>query len=327
MQAIPNMPFDKNTPRSRQRRHMLVAGLGGAGLAGLRGSRAQAATGAAPALLPLTAQTTEGPYYLDIQRERADITEGQGGVPLDVRFTVCDAQGKPLAGMRVDIWHCNTSGIYSGYAGQGDDHNVSAKGQTFLRGSQTTAADGVVTFHTIYPGWYEGRTTHIHMKAIHGTRAVLTSQFFLPDGLSEYLYTQLPAYRRRRTRDTLNSTDGIALKAGDTVVGAVRQLADRYVADLTWWWIRRPVLSSTDRLCRAMVPQVRHCAARRASRRLCRDGASNGCGCRATCHHELPPDARRQSGSGFQIAVGAGGPFQDQGIGIGRMGGRLRRPP
>ncbi|WP_455288254.1 hypothetical protein [Cupriavidus necator] len=88
-----------------------------------------------------------------------------------------------------------------------------------------------------HPGWYEGRithirTTHIHMKAIQGTRAVLTSQFFLPDALSEYLYTQLPAYRRRRTRDTLNSTDGIALKAGDTVVGAVRQLADRYVADL-----------------------------------------------------------------------------------------------
>jgi len=222
------MSNNDNVLRSLQRRHMLIAGLSGAGLA-----NAGIAAVPAPASLPLTAQTTEGPYYLDTRLERADITEGQPGVPLDVRFIVRDVKGRPLRGMRVDIWHCNTAGVYSGYARQGDDRGVSAKGQTFLRGSLRSDADGVVTFHTIYPGWYEGRTTHIHMKVIHGTRAVLTSQFFLPDALSEYLYTQLPTYQRWRTRDTLNSNDGIALLAGGTVQGAVRQAADRYVAELT----------------------------------------------------------------------------------------------
>lgn len=90
-----------------------------------------------------------------------------------------------------------------------------------------------MVFDTIYPGWYPGRTTHIHLKVLNGSRAVLTSQFFLPDALSEYLYTQLPDYRRASVRDTLNSTDGIAIEAGNTVVGTVREGEGRYVAALT----------------------------------------------------------------------------------------------
>jgi len=226
------MSIDDSARFSRQRRHVLAAGLGGAGLAGLGEAKPLHAATAGQALLPLTAQTTEGPYYFDARRERSDITEGQAGVPLDVSLTVCDVQGKPLAGMRVDIWHCNAAGTYSGYAGQGDERDVSAKGKTFLRGSQTTGESGTVVFRTIYPGWYAGRTTHIHVKVLSGARAILTSQFFLPDALSEYLYTQLPAYARRLTRDTLNSSDGIALIAGNTVLGAVRQQADRYQASL-----------------------------------------------------------------------------------------------
>jgi hypothetical protein len=67
---------------------------------------------------------------------------------------------------------------------------------------------------------------------IDGRRTLLTTQCFLPDALSEYLYTQLPAYRRKRLRETLNSTDGIALQAGDTVFGAVREAKGRYIATL-----------------------------------------------------------------------------------------------
>jgi protocatechuate 3,4-dioxygenase beta subunit len=81
------------------------------------------ATAQTPAtLLPLTAQTTEGPFYFDAGKVRQDITEGQPGVPVEVRFTVVDMHGRPLAGRRVDLWHCNASGVYSGYAGQVDDH-------------------------------------------------------------------------------------------------------------------------------------------------------------------------------------------------------------
>lgn len=215
------------------RRRLLTvaaAGLGAAGLAATRGAiAADAPLQPAPRL---TVQTTEGPYYFDPKLMRADITEGLPGIPLDVRFTVVDEIGAPFDGARVDIWHCSAQGVYSGYAGQGEDHTVNAKGKTFLRGSLIADKDGGAVFHTIYPGWYEGRTTHIHFKVLNGARAVLTSQFFLPDSLSEFLYMNLSDYKRGRLRDTLNSTDGIALEAGNTVIGAVRQEADRYIATL-----------------------------------------------------------------------------------------------
>jgi protocatechuate 3,4-dioxygenase beta subunit len=210
------------------RRRSLLASLGAAGLAAAAPD-AQAAT----PKLPLTAATTEGPYYFDALKVRSDITEGLEGVPLQVRFAVLDVHGQPLPGLRVDIWHCDAQGRYSGYAGQGDDRGLSMQGKTFLRGSQPTAHDGTAMFSTIYPGWYAGRTTHIHFKVINGTRAVLTSQFFLPDALSEFLYTQLPQYRRASLRDTLNSSDGIALQAGGTTIGAVREEGKQYVTTLT----------------------------------------------------------------------------------------------
>ncbi|AVA35747.1 protocatechuate 3,4-dioxygenase beta subunit [Cupriavidus metallidurans] len=226
------MPEDSRPRPSGRRRHLLAMGLGGAGL--MAASRmATAQTPATP--LPLTAQTTEGPFYFDAGKVRQDITEGQPGVPVEVRFTVVDMHGRPLAGRRVDLWHCNASGVYSGYAGQVDDHGqrVSMRDRTFLRGSQPVGADGVAVFRTIYPGWYAGRATHLHMKVIDGSRTLLTTQCFLPDALSEYLYTQLPTYRRKGVREVLNRNDGIALMAGDTVLGAVREARDRYVIALT----------------------------------------------------------------------------------------------
>ncbi|GJG94175.1 intradiol ring-cleavage dioxygenase [Cupriavidus pauculus] len=230
------MPANPAQPASAsRRRHLLAAALGGAGLLTLsRTAPAAAQVLPTATALPLTAQTTEGPFYFDPGKTRQDITEGQPGVALEVRFTVVDAHGQPLTGKRVDLWHCNAAGVYSGYAGQIDDYDqrVSTKGQTFLRGSQQVGADGVATFRTVYPGWYEGRATHLHMKVLDGNRALLTTQCFLPDALSEYLYTRLPAYKRQRVRETLNSNDGIALRAGDTVQGAVREAKGRYIATL-----------------------------------------------------------------------------------------------
>jgi protocatechuate 3,4-dioxygenase beta subunit len=217
------------------RRRVLVLGatgaasLGGAGYAGAQ----QLATSRPSAQRPvLTAAVTEGPFYFDPKLERADITEGLPGVPLDVRFAVVDETGAALTNARVDIWHCNAAGIYSGYAGQGDDRETSALGKTFLRGYLKTNAQGSASFRTVYPGWYRGRTTHIHFKVWNGDKTVLTSQFFLPDALSEFLYENLTDYKRTQTRDTLNSNDGIALQAGETVIGNVREEADRYVATL-----------------------------------------------------------------------------------------------
>ena len=220
-------------PALLSRRHALAGGVAALGAAGLGTPRVAVAV-TKPVL---TAQTTEGPYYCDGMPLRADITEGLPGIALDIRFTVLGLDGKPFIGAAVDVWLCDASGVYSGFARQGDDKSTSTVGKTFLRGTLLVEphaeAEGEVVFRSIYPGWYEGRTTHIHFKVRSGTRAVLTSQFFLPDALSEYLYTQLPTYRRTALRNVLNSTDGIALLAGKTVIGTVREEADRYLASLT----------------------------------------------------------------------------------------------
>ena len=187
---------------------------------------------AQPAAAALTVQTTEGPYYLDDMPLRSDIREAAVGVPLELRLRLTDAARAPLAGGRVDVWQCDAAGLYSGFAGQGDERHTSTVGKTFLRGGQLSGADGAVVFTTVYPGWYGGRTTHIHVKVTHGGQTRLTTQFFLPDALNEALYTRVVAYRRAALRDTLNRSDGIALRAGNTVLGALHEESDRYVASL-----------------------------------------------------------------------------------------------
>ncbi len=181
----------------------------------------------------LTPQVTQGPYWFDPKLNRADVTEGRPGVPVRVAVTVVDGGCRPIQGARVDLWHCDAAGIYSGYEGQGDDHRTGAKGATFLRGAQVTDAEGRAAFRSIWPGWYEGRTPHMHLKVFLDARTVLTSQLFVPDALSEWLYENVPAYRRPRRRDTFNRQDGIALQGGEAMVAAVRELKDGYDLALT----------------------------------------------------------------------------------------------
>ncbi len=143
-----------DTTTRLKRRHLLAVGTAAVGAL----SAPVARPAVAPAVLAeLTAQTTEGPYYLEGMPVRADITEGLPGVPLEVRLNVVDAASVPLPGCRVDVWQCDASGIYSGFAGQGDDCSISAVGKTFLRGSLVTGTDGMAAFRAIYPGWYAGR--------------------------------------------------------------------------------------------------------------------------------------------------------------------------
>ncbi|TPE61837.1 intradiol ring-cleavage dioxygenase [Sandaracinobacter neustonicus] len=176
--------------------------------------------------------TTEGPYYLDPKLVRRDISEGRPGIPLRLQLQVVTADCRPLSGARVDIWHCDAQGDYSGFAGQGSDAVSDTAGQTFLRGTQPTDANGIASFETIYPGWYRGRTTHIHYKIFLNDRTVLTSQIFFPDALSEHIFEKAPAYRRSGQRDTLNSIDGIAAEAGEGAYAAIREQKDRYIAAL-----------------------------------------------------------------------------------------------
>jgi protocatechuate 3,4-dioxygenase beta subunit len=163
-------------------------GVGAAGLGGVRlGTRVMAqdaTTDAGTAVATecvLTPELTEGPYYVDGQLIRSDITEGKPGVPLALRIAVQDvASCAPLANAAVEIWHCDAQGYYSGIVGENPGGGGETTGEenaatTFLRGIQLSDADGMVEFATIYPGWYTGRTVHIHMK-VHVEGAAIDAE-------------------------------------------------------------------------------------------------------------------------------------------------------
>lgn len=176
----------------------------------------------------ITPEVTEGPYYFDPALVRADITEGRPGVKTLVRLQVVDAQCKPLPGARVDIWHADATGIYSGYPNQ--PRGIDTSGQTFMRGTQMTGDNGVAEFTTVYPGWYSGRTTHIHFKVFLDESNVLTGQLFFPDALSEFIYRNVAPYSdRTEERDTINTNDNIANQATQASFAYVKELADAYL--------------------------------------------------------------------------------------------------
>lgn len=218
-----------------------LAGLAGSA-AFLTGDRKATAAGPPETVAPaasnvcrMTPRMVEGPFYFDPALVREDVTEGRPGVPLKLVLQVTDgATCRPIPEARVDVWHCDATGQYSGYDRQGDDRSISTKNEKFLRGTQMTGPTGEVTFKTIYPGWYRGRTTHIHFKVLLDETAMLTGQMYFPDALSEYIFTTVAPYTERTARrDTLNSTDWIAGADGDHIsFVSVREEADTYVATL-----------------------------------------------------------------------------------------------
>ncbi len=158
-------------------------------------------------------QTTEGPFYFDPRLERTDIAEGRPGLPMAVRMQVVDAGCAPIPGARVDIWHCDANGRYSGYPRQ--PGGLDTSGETFLRGTQMADRNGVVSFATIYPGWYPGRTPHIHFKVFPTRQQVLTGQMFFPDEVSRQVYETVAPYNERSADGAIvNARDGIARRAG-----------------------------------------------------------------------------------------------------------------
>ena len=175
-------------------------------------------------------EVTEGPYYFDPAMERVDITEGRPGIPMRVRLQVVDASCVAMPGARVDIWHCDATGVYSGYAGQGDDGSVDTSGETFMRGTQFADANGIVEFESVYPSWYRGRTTHVHFKVFLDETNILTGQIFFPDALSEYIYLNVAPYNDRASqRDTLNANDSIATQSTRAAFAFIKELDEEYL--------------------------------------------------------------------------------------------------
>jgi protocatechuate 3,4-dioxygenase beta subunit len=190
----------------------------------------------APGSCILLPQAVEGPYYFDPKAVRSDITEGRPGLPLRLALQVIEhGSCQPLAKARVDVWHADARGVYSGYPGQGDDRNISAKGETYLRGTQFTDADGKVLFKSIYPGWYPGRTPHIHVKAFLDEKTLVTAQVYFPDALSARIYRETKPYDNRPRADTDNASDFIfqaGQKDGGGIVLAIEEQPGTLTASL-----------------------------------------------------------------------------------------------
>jgi protocatechuate 3,4-dioxygenase beta subunit len=164
----------------------------------------------------VAATETEGPYpypggEINNPLQRADVKGGMTGVSLDISFIVVNTNAGCAAvpNARVDIWHCNKDGYYSGYGSQpGYLGTLSYTGQTWLRGYQLADTAGKVTFNTIYPGWYAGRSTHIHMEVYVGGVLKKTTQITFSETISDVVHVST-LYAAHGTNTTRNTADGV----------------------------------------------------------------------------------------------------------------------
>jgi protocatechuate 3,4-dioxygenase beta subunit len=178
-----------------------------------------------------TVDVTEGPYFVDELLNRSDIrvdptdNTTQDGLLLLLSVSVSTLDTttgatKPLPNALVDIWHCNALGLYS---------DVSANntvGKKFLRGYQVSDKQGKVQFRSIYPGWYSGRSPHIHCKVRQYTNGAktseLTTQFFFDEQLTQLVYTDsnLPYYTHGLP-DQPHATDQVYTGNNSCIPGAL----------------------------------------------------------------------------------------------------------
>jgi protocatechuate 3,4-dioxygenase beta subunit len=211
--------FERPLTRRAWLRGAVVTALG---LAGLEARQSDAAA----VSCILTPEQTEGPYYIAGEKLRRNITEGRPGTALLLRTFVVDATTcRPIKNAAVDIWHADAGGVYSGF---GDG----AASRTFMRGIQRTNAKGLALFRTIYPGWYQGRTVHIHVK-VHAGGNVHTGQLYFPDSVTDAVYRRAP-YSSRPVRDVRNATDSVYRNGGSrSMLSVKKNSAGVYVATIT----------------------------------------------------------------------------------------------
>ncbi|MDG3010359.1 intradiol ring-cleavage dioxygenase [Rhodococcus sp. D2-41] len=214
------------------------------------GATEAATTPDVPALLTRAPQCvaipeqTQGPYWFDVDSIRNDIREGRPGSRFDLVVRVQDTAsctpqgGGAIPNAVVELWHCDASGAYSGFESSSRSANDGAPPEqapapgkvevshgsysegngffaptdhdTFLRGAQVTDGAGVVRFTTVFPGWYTGRTTHIHLKVHIDRQTVRTTQLYFDEALIDAIYATDPYnLHTGRERNVTNATDAI----------------------------------------------------------------------------------------------------------------------
>ncbi|PGH14873.1 hypothetical protein AJ79_02735 [Helicocarpus griseus UAMH5409] len=177
----------------------------------------------------LTAEAMVGPYYVDGELIRNDIVEDQAGVPLYVDIQVLNIETcEPVPNMYTDLWHANSTGVYSGVIaeGNGNDDIEGNLNTTFGRGVYATDAEGVVEYHTIFPGHYIGRAVHMHVMTHEGgevlpnntfksSQASHVGQIYFDQALVDTVEATEP-YTLNQQEDTFNADDRIMREQADT---------------------------------------------------------------------------------------------------------------
>src|SRR6266487_660789 len=228
---------DRQLGRVLSRRQVLHR-LGASGVLMLAGRPLR---GGSAATLPgcvVRPQQTEGPYFVDEALNRSDIRSDPSdrsvkpGAPLDLTFKVSRISGNgcaPLSGAHVDVWHCDHLGVYSDV----EDPSFDTVGKKFLRGYQVTDTHGVAQFTTIYPGWYHGRTVHVHFKIRSAPSSTagfeFTSQLYFDDALTDKVHARQP-YASKGQRNRRNSGDRIFARGGSELLIAPTPIAQGYAA-------------------------------------------------------------------------------------------------
>jgi len=226
-----NRVEDHSTEALTGRRKFVLLGLGGVAVLGLEACGGAAASAASStttsssssgSTCTLAAELTEGPFYVDDGLLRSDLLEGQTGVPLRLKITVVKASTcAAVSGAVVEVWCANHTGTYS------DESSEGTLGETYLRGTQITDSDGLVAFTMIYPGWYSGRTVHIHLRvrtggtasgstySTSGSTIVHTGQLFFPASYNEAMRS---VYAEDTNSFINNDSDSIYASGGSSSI-------------------------------------------------------------------------------------------------------------
>ncbi|GAB3571947.1 hypothetical protein GCM10027578_31110 [Spirosoma luteolum] len=157
---------------------------------------------------------TEGPFPTKVPASfvRKDIRDDRTGVAFTMNITIKNNNNScaALAGALVDVWHCDKDGYYSEYGGSGMQ-SVNFQNVDFLRGRQTSDANGLVSFTSIFPGWYSGRAPHIHVHIYNAAgKSLLVTQIAFPYDTTNTVYTTGQSYGYTKgAQDTKNERDNV----------------------------------------------------------------------------------------------------------------------